>query len=184
MKKISTNQKIFLVSLISCLCLWLINSFSWQNLSFSKSVTSTRFGFPVLADNPPLDNVQSDNTQLASTGKNGAVVSTSRYATEVGLDVLKNKGNAIDAAVAVGYALAVSDPCCGNLGGGGFMSLRLADGKETFINFRETAPGKSTANMYLDPQGNVVKDLSTKGYLAVGVPGTCLLYTSPSPRDS
>lgn len=172
MKKINTNQKIFLVSLASCLFFWLVNSFSWQDLSFSRVETGIRFGFPVFADNQPSGKVQSDNSQLASVGKNGAVVSTSRYATEVGLDVLKKEGNAIDAAVAVGYALAVSDPCCGNLGGGGFMTLRLADAQETFINFRETAPGKSTANMYLDSQGEVVKDLSTKGYLAVGVPGT------------
>ncbi|MEO0836114.1 MAG: gamma-glutamyltransferase [Cyanobacteria bacterium J06642_3] len=168
MKKISANQKIFLVSVASCLCLLLINGFSWQNLSFSW----TGISLPVLADNQLPEADQLTNTRFISTGKNGAVVSTSRYATEVGLDVLKNKGNAIDAAVAVGYAAAVSDPCCGNLGGGGFMTIHLANGQETFINFRETAPGKSTANMYLDSQGKVVKDLSTKGYLAVGVPGT------------
>ena len=174
MKKISASQKIFLISLASCLCLWLINSFSWQNLSFSKIETSIqpRFGLPALADKPSAKKKELVANRFSSIGKNGAVVSTSRYATEVGLDILKNKGNAVDAAVAVGYALAVSDPCCGNLGGGGFMTLRLANGEETFINFRETAPGKSTANMYLDSQGNVVKDLSTKGYLAVGVPGT------------
>ena len=107
-----------------------------------------------------------------AAGKNGAIVSTQKEASEIGLQILKDGGNAIDAAVAVGYALAVSDPCCGNLGGGGFMLIRLADGKETFINFRETAPQKASANMYQDERGNVIKGLSTKGYLAVGVPGT------------
>lgn len=106
------------------------------------------------------------------SGKNGVVVSTQKEASAVGLQVLKSGGNAIDAAVAVGYALAVSDPCCGNLGGGGFMLLHLANGQETFINFRETAPLKAHADMYLDDQGKLIDGLSTQGYLAVGVPGT------------
>ena len=114
------------------------------------------------------------NAEVVSkaTGKNGVVVSTQQEASQVGLQVLKDGGNAIDAAVAVGYALAVSDPCCGNLGGGGFMLAHLADGTETFINFRETAPGEASAEMYLDKQGNLIEGLSTQGYLAVGVPGT------------
>ncbi|HEY6124680.1 MAG TPA: gamma-glutamyltransferase, partial [Steroidobacteraceae bacterium] len=87
-------------------------------------------------------------------------------------DVLRNGGNAIDAAVAVGYALAVVYPAAGNLGGGGFMTLQLADGRKTFIDFRETAPLAATATMYLDASGNVIPDLSTRGYLAVAVPGT------------
>jgi len=106
-----------------------------------------------------------------ASGKNGVVVSTQKEASEIGLQILKDGGNAIDAAIAVGYALAVSDPCCGNLGGGGFMVVHLADGKETFINFRESAPIKASADMYLDRQGNLVEGLSTQGYLAVGVPG-------------
>ena len=100
------------------------------------------------------------------------VVTSQHIASEVGAQILKNGGNAIDAAVAVGYVLAVTDPCCGNLGGGGFMTIRFANGEETFINFRETAPLKSTADMYLNAEGNIVKNLSTRGYLAVGVPGT------------
>lgn len=100
------------------------------------------------------------------------VVTSQHIASEVGAQILQEGGNAVDAAVAVGYALAVTYPCCGNLGGGGFMTLRFADGTETFIDFRETAPKSATADMYLDAEGNIVKDLSTKGYLAVGVPGT------------
>jgi gamma-glutamyltranspeptidase/glutathione hydrolase len=102
------------------------------------------------------------------------VVTEQRLASEVGLQILKQGGNAVDAAVAVGYALAVTHPCCGNLGGGGFMLIHLANGKDTFINFREKAPLAATRTMYLDKQGNVIPGLSTKGYLAVGVPGTVL----------
>ena len=111
-------------------------------------------------------------TESIASGYNGAVVSTQKEASEIGLQVLTDGGNAIDAAVAIGYGLAVSDPCCGNLGGGGFMLIHLADGEETFINFRETAPLAATADMYLDEQGKIIKGLSTNGYLAVGVPGT------------
>lgn len=107
-----------------------------------------------------------------AVGSNGVVVSTQKEASQVGLQILKDGGNAIDAAVAAGYALAVTDPCCGNLGGGGFMLVHLADGGETFINFRETAPLQANAQMYLDQKGKLIKNLSTDGYLAVGVPGT------------
>ena len=104
--------------------------------------------------------------------ENGMVVSAQHLATQVGVDVLKRGGNAIDAAVAVGYALAVVYPAAGNLGGGGFMTVQLADGRKTFLDFREKAPLAATANMYLDKDGNVIKGASTHGYLAVGVPGS------------
>lgn len=104
--------------------------------------------------------------------ENGMVVTAQHLATRVGVDVLKDGGNAVDAAVAVGYALAVVYPAAGNLGGGGFMTLQLADGRKTFLDFREKAPLAATAHMYLDKDGNVVKGLSTQGHLAVGVPGT------------
>jgi gamma-glutamyltranspeptidase / glutathione hydrolase len=104
--------------------------------------------------------------------ENGMVVSAQHLATQVGVDVLRRGGNAVDAAVAVGYALAVVYPAAGNLGGGGFMTIQLADGRKTFLDFRETAPRGATANMYLDKDGNVIKGISTKGHLAVGVPGS------------
>jgi gamma-glutamyltranspeptidase / glutathione hydrolase len=104
--------------------------------------------------------------------ENGMVVTAQHLATQVGVDVLKRGGNAIDAAVAVGYALAVVYPAAGNLGGGGFMTVQLADGRKTFLDFREKAPMAATANMYLDAAGNVIKESSTRGYLAVGVPGS------------
>lgn len=114
---------------------------------------------------------------LAATpayAEHGMVITAQHLASEVGLRILKEGGNAIDAAVAVGYALAVVDPCCGNIGGGGFMTLHLADGRNVFINFRERAPLKATRDMYLDAAGNVVPGRSTRGYLAAGVPGTVL----------
>ena len=100
------------------------------------------------------------------------VVTAQHLATQVGVEVLKRGGNAIDAAVAVGYALAVTYPAAGNLGGGGFMTIQLADGRKTFIDFRETAPLAATADMYLDKDGNFRPESSTRGYLAVGIPGT------------
>jgi gamma-glutamyltranspeptidase/glutathione hydrolase len=104
--------------------------------------------------------------------QNGMVVSAQHLATQVGVDVLKHGGSAIDAAVAVGYALAVVYPSAGNLGGGGFMTIWFADGRKTFLDFREKAPGEASRDMYLDKDGNVLKGLSTTGWLAVGVPGT------------
>jgi gamma-glutamyltranspeptidase/glutathione hydrolase len=104
--------------------------------------------------------------------EHGMVVTAQHLATRVGVDVLREGGNAVDAAVAVGYALAVVYPAAGNLGGGGFMTIQLADGRKTFLDFREKAPLAATANMYLGADGNVVKGLSTTGHLAVGVPGT------------
>jgi len=104
--------------------------------------------------------------------ENGMVATAQHLATRVGVEVLKKGGNAVDAAIAVSYALAVVYPAAGNLGGGGFMTIHFADGRETFLDFRETAPLAATANMYLDANGDVVRGLSTKGHLAVGVPGT------------
>ncbi|MBV8373130.1 MAG: gamma-glutamyltransferase, partial [Candidatus Eremiobacteraeota bacterium] len=102
------------------------------------------------------------------------VATEQHYATVAGLRVLRAGGNAVDAAVAIAYALAVVDPCCGNIGGGGFMLLRMHDGREYFIDFREKAPLKATRTMFLDAKGNVVSGRSTKGWLAIGVPGTVL----------
>ncbi|WP_145553720.1 gamma-glutamyltransferase [Yersinia bercovieri] len=118
----------------------------------------------------------------AVEAKNGMVVTSQYLASQVGTDILKMGGNAIDAAVAVGYAQAVVNPCCGNIGGGGFMTIHLADGTDTFINFRETAPAAASADMYLDKGGKVTKDASLYGYLAAGVPGTVLGMDSAQKR--
>jgi gamma-glutamyltranspeptidase/glutathione hydrolase len=100
------------------------------------------------------------------------VVSIDERASKAGAEVMQAGGNAIDAAVATGFALAVVYPQAGNLGGGGFMLVRMADGKTHFIDFREEAPAAATANMYLEAQGNVIAGLSEYGYKAIGVPGS------------
>jgi gamma-glutamyltranspeptidase/glutathione hydrolase len=102
----------------------------------------------------------------------GMVASTSEIASRVGAEVMKKGGNAVDAAVAVGLALAVTWPSAGNLGGGGFMLIRKADGTAEAVDYRERGPLAAHRDMYLDKQGNVVKGLSSQGYLAAGVPGT------------
>ena len=104
-------------------------------------------------------------------GRKAMVVTEEPFATDAGVAVLKSGGNAVDAAVAVGFALAVTHPFAGNLGGGGFMLIRMADGRTTFVDFREKAPGKATHDMYLDAGGNLTKD-SLVGWRASGVPGT------------
>ncbi len=105
-------------------------------------------------------------------GKNGMVVTASKLATLVGTDILRKGGNAIDAAVAVGFTLAVTYPEAGNLGGGGFMVIRLSDGTETTIDFREKAPSIANKNVYLDSAGNVVPGMTTEGWTSSGVPGS------------
>src|SRR3972149_4307390 len=104
--------------------------------------------------------------------KNGIVVSASNLASKVGLQILKKGGNAIDAAVAVGFALAVTYPSAGNIGGGGFMVIHLADGRNTTIDFREKAPIFSHRDMYLNKAGNVVPEKIQEGILSAGVPGS------------
>jgi len=111
-------------------------------------------------------------SQPPVAAEHGMVVTAQHLATHVGVDILKAGGNAVDAAVAVGYALAVVYPAAGNLGGGGFMTLQLADGRKTFLDFREKAPLAASSDMFLDKQGNVIKGASTESMLAVGVPGT------------
>lgn len=99
-------------------------------------------------------------------------MSKQHEATQAGITILNQGGNAIDAAVGVGYALAVTYPCCGNLGGSGFMLIRFANGRTRFLDFREMAPGAATPNMYLDTKGQVIPRLRNQGYLTVGVLGT------------
>lgn len=111
-------------------------------------------------------------SDVPTQAKHAMVVSVQHDASDAGLEILKSGGNAVDAAVATGFALAVTYPFAGNLGGGGFMLLRLADGETHFLDFREKAPLRATANMYLDAHDNVVPDASTVGYASIGVPGT------------
>ena len=111
-------------------------------------------------------------TRAPVDAAHGMVASGTPIASRVGVEILRRGGNAVDAAVAVGFALAVTWPAAGNLGGGGFMLLRTADGQAVAIDYRERAPLAATRDMYVDAQGKVIPKLSTQGYKAVAVPGT------------
>ena len=139
----------------------LIGAIALGLLSAKLAVPPARAAFP-----PPV------------VAAHGMVVSAQRLASRVGVQILKEGGNAVDAAVAVGFAEAVVHPCCGNLGGGGFMVIHLANGSNAFVDFRETAPLAATPGMYLNAQGNVVAQESLRGYKAVAVPGTVMGLTT------
>src|SRR4029077_20468871 len=100
------------------------------------------------------------------------VASVHELASRAGVEMMQAGGNAVDAGVAPGFALAVVHPQAGNLGGGGFMLILMADGATRFMDYREKAPAAPTADMYLDSHGNVIENASLVGYKAVGVPGS------------
>src|SRR5690242_15894751 len=102
----------------------------------------------------------------------GMVATDEELGSEAGVEILKRGGNAVDAAVATAFALAVVEPAAGNIGGGGFMLIRLANGKTTFLDYREVAPGKATRDMYIDKDGKLDEQASVIGYRSVAVPGT------------
>ena len=104
--------------------------------------------------------------------KKAIVVSVHEEASKVGADIMLRGGNAVDAAVATGFALAVVHPAAGNIGGGGFMLVRMASGEVHFLDYREKAPQAATRDMYLDAQGNVIPNVSLVGYKSIGVPGS------------
>lgn len=140
---------------------------SWRTASFSVlAVSSLLVG---CAGKTELQRAERTQGVMA---ENGMVVSANRYASDVGIEVMKRGGNAFDAAVAVQFALAVVYPRAGNIGGGGFAVYRDATGVKGALDFREKAPSLAERNMYLDETGEPVKDLSLKGVLSVGVPGT------------
>jgi gamma-glutamyltranspeptidase/glutathione hydrolase len=106
------------------------------------------------------------------TAQHGVVVSSQELASEAGVEIMKAGGNAVDAAVSTGFALAVVHPAAGNLGGGGFMLIRMAGGDTHFLDYREKAPAAAKPDMYLDAQGNVIEGASEIGYKSIGVPGS------------
>jgi gamma-glutamyltranspeptidase / glutathione hydrolase len=129
--------------------------------------------FLLLASLPPAYGQSGALPDVApAQAQHAMVVSVHHDASDAGLKILQAGGNAVDAGVATGFALAVVYPDAGNLGGGGFMMLRMANGESHFLDFREEAPLRATANMYLDSKGEIVPEASTVGYLSVGVPGT------------
>jgi gamma-glutamyltranspeptidase/glutathione hydrolase len=110
--------------------------------------------------------------QRAVRGAHGMVVTDEQLGSQVGAEILKRGGNAVDAGVAVAFALAVVEPAAGNVGGGGFMLVRLADGRASFLDYREVAPGRATRNMYIRPDGKLDEEASVIGAQSVAVPGT------------
>ena len=128
------------------------------------------FATSTVAPAQPAANASRDTGVVAS--RRGVVVSVSSIASDVGASILARGGNAVDAAVATAFALAVTHPSAGNLGGGGFMIVRTADGKATSFDYRERAPGAATPTMYLKPDGTIDRSLTRAGWLAPGVPGT------------
>src|SRR5580700_4259878 len=110
--------------------------------------------------------------QQAVRGAHGMVATDEELGSQAGVEILKRGGNAVDGAVAVAFALAVVEPAAGNIGGGGFMLVRLADGRTSFFDYREVAPAKATRDMYIKPDGTLDKELSVFGYKSVAVPGT------------
>jgi len=119
-----------------------------------------------------FNNGRAGASKYPERAKQGMVVSSHYLASQAGVEILKKGGNAIDAAIATGFALAVTHPSAGNIGGGGFMIVHMSDGRITAFDFREKAPAAAHEKMYLDANGQYIDDLNHEGYLAVGVPGT------------
>jgi len=152
-KTIQTIARLFLVASLTVAFVAVPSSKLFSDVAFPTALAASRE--PVRA-------------------KHGIVASTNEIASQVGVDIMKRGGNAVDAAIAVAFALAVTHPAAGNLGGGGFMMIRLKNGKTTAIDYREMAPAAATRNIYLDKNGNLIQGEggSLVGYRAAGVPGT------------
>jgi len=148
---------------------------NWQELVLFFAVAAAA-GLPVWAQSGPKPATPTDAAKAwpkqAVRAAHGMVVTDEELGSQVGVEILKRGGNAVDAAVATAFALAVVEPAAGNIGGGGFMLIRLADGKTTFLDYRETAPGKATRDMYIGKDGKLDEEASVIGYRSVAVPGT------------
>ena len=146
-----------------------MNTYSKNQLFLAAAILTGFASFSVRAQTVSPFNYRSEKRVLC---RNGAVVSAHPLASGAGIAMLKAGGNAVDAAIATQLALAVVYPAAGNIGGGGFMVARLADGRNITIDFREKAPSGASRNMYLDQNGNVISGKSENGHLAAGVPGS------------
>ena len=149
----------------------MINAPFWRAAAIAALLAGSSFAALATAP-PPVSYGVEEDVFHPVRAQNGMVASVDAAATRVGVSVLKQGGNAVDAAVAVGYALAVTHPQAGNLGGGGFMMIRLKDGRTTAIDFREMAPAAASRDMFLDAQGNPDGKKSLTSHLASGTPGT------------
>lgn len=147
-----------------------LRQLSWAML-MSFTVVQGAAAAPA-ASAPPISYGVDSDTFHPVKAQHGMVASVDAMATQVGVDILRQGGNAVDAAIAVGFALAVTHPQAGNLGGGGFMLLRTASGRTAAIDFREMAPARASRDMFLDKQGNADSKLSLTSHLASGTPGT------------
>jgi gamma-glutamyltranspeptidase / glutathione hydrolase len=142
-------------------------------LAFASSVTiATRASPQTAAEFRDHPEIPKEWPREAVRGLHGMVATDEPLASQAGVEILKRGGNAVDAAVATAFALAVVEPAAGNIGGGGFMLVRLANGKTTFFDYREVAPAKATRDMYILPDGKLDEKGSTVGYRSVAVPGT------------
>jgi gamma-glutamyltranspeptidase/glutathione hydrolase len=145
----------------------------WCLLSFSAALLLARLAYGQAASEYKLHNdVPGEWPKEAVHAAHGMVATDEELGSQAGVEILKRGGNAVDAAVATAFALAVVEPAAGNIGGGGFMLVRLADGRTTFFDYREVAPGKASRDMYVGPDGKLDKEMSVIGYRSVAVPGT------------
>lgn len=159
--------------------LGLVICLGWGSVLSADSDTQSGISAAALDTTAPPTTRQALARDKPVTGKHGMVVSAQHEASKIGARILEKGGNAVDAAVAVGYALAVTHPCCGNIGGGGFMTVHMAGDKDhaprdLFLDFRETAPAKADPELFQDEQGEIIDGLSTDTYLGTAVPGTVM----------
>src|SRR5246127_5603112 len=142
------------------------------SLALAAAVSVSRAGAQSAASSPIHADVNKDWPKQAVHGAHAMVATDEALGSQAGVEIMKHGGSAVDAAVAVALALAVVEPAAGNIGGGGFMLIRLAGGKATLLDYREVAPGKASRDMYFGKNGKLDEEASVIGYKSVAVPGT------------
>ena len=147
---------------------------NWRNLICAVAVLACALTLRAQNATEYKERKNTENSwpREAVRGAHGMVATDEELASRAGIQILQRGGNAVDAAVATAFALAVVEPAAGNIGGGGFMLVRMADGRTSFLDYREVAPGKATREMYIKPDGKLDKEASVTGYKAIAVPGT------------